>query len=440
MTMRPSDVVAPWHLRSPGGGAPCNYLFVRGENHCNGQRFVKWNTAPQIGLLRRIASAPPTEGTSVPITYTVNTNPYSACLATADEISAFNKKEKQSISTTATQKVIKQQNTNPHYQTIRLMLVHQTKPLAKGKAKAKAAEASAITSGATKRVRLNDYAEFVQELDKLKRKDVKKVHGLLCNTEAILKVPVALFDELGQYDLSGEATVSTNPALKDSFVRLANLWASLTDPSIKVIYDRDVSEPFLKPMAIRSLADKMKTHPGYAYVRLLGHGTGSQAYACIKNDGFGFSLKSAARHGQAFGTGVYLAAEVAPTFGYAGAGDKNPRPPIARKGSCVFAMVLCERKCVYQPTNYTTSATFLTSLDPSYSARLEAAMRNGDQQLVKSICNDQKIEEDNGTMSQNEFKMITFSSSTGMPNCAVCTELRYLFALGGAMVPSDVPR
>ena len=72
MTMRPSDVVAPWHLRSPGGGAPCNYLFVRGENHCTGQRFVKWNTAPQIGLLRRIAYAPPTEGTSVPITYTVN--------------------------------------------------------------------------------------------------------------------------------------------------------------------------------------------------------------------------------------------------------------------------------------------------------------------------------------------------------------------------------
>lgn len=60
--LRPSDTVAPWHLRSPGGGAPCNYLFVRGEPLSTGQSFAKWNTVPQTKLLRRIAATPPPHG------------------------------------------------------------------------------------------------------------------------------------------------------------------------------------------------------------------------------------------------------------------------------------------------------------------------------------------------------------------------------------------
>ena len=62
-TMRPSDVVAPWHLRSPGGGVPCNYLFVRGEPPLTEAKgaFIKWNTTAQAELLRRVASTPPAE-------------------------------------------------------------------------------------------------------------------------------------------------------------------------------------------------------------------------------------------------------------------------------------------------------------------------------------------------------------------------------------------
>ena len=59
--LRPSDVVAPWHVRSPGGFTPCNYLFVRPEAPLAEADFVKWNTTAQAEQLRRIASAPPAE-------------------------------------------------------------------------------------------------------------------------------------------------------------------------------------------------------------------------------------------------------------------------------------------------------------------------------------------------------------------------------------------
>ena len=61
--LRPSDVVAPWHVRSPGGLRPCSYLFVRPEAPLTEaeEPFIKWNTTAQAELLRRIASAPPTE-------------------------------------------------------------------------------------------------------------------------------------------------------------------------------------------------------------------------------------------------------------------------------------------------------------------------------------------------------------------------------------------
>jgi hypothetical protein len=61
--LRPSDVVAPWHVRSPGGSTPCNYLFIRPEPPLTeaDESFVKWNTTAQAELLRRIASAPPAE-------------------------------------------------------------------------------------------------------------------------------------------------------------------------------------------------------------------------------------------------------------------------------------------------------------------------------------------------------------------------------------------
>lgn len=72
-TMRASDVVAPWHLRSLGAGAPCNYLFVRGEAPIAGrgagqmpaseaeEPFIKFNSLTQAALLRRIAITPPAQ-------------------------------------------------------------------------------------------------------------------------------------------------------------------------------------------------------------------------------------------------------------------------------------------------------------------------------------------------------------------------------------------
>lgn len=65
--MRPYDVVAPWHLRAPGGGEACSYLFVRGESHGNAQSVGKqdrsplgrWNTALQTRLLHLKKDAPP---------------------------------------------------------------------------------------------------------------------------------------------------------------------------------------------------------------------------------------------------------------------------------------------------------------------------------------------------------------------------------------------
>ena len=51
--LRPSDVVAPWHVRSPGGSTPCNYLFIRPEPPLTeaDESFVKWNTTAQAELL-----------------------------------------------------------------------------------------------------------------------------------------------------------------------------------------------------------------------------------------------------------------------------------------------------------------------------------------------------------------------------------------------------
>ena len=61
-----SDTVTSSHVRSPGGGMPCNYLFVRGEHgeshavaQASNQRLVRWNTALQTRLLHRLATAPP---------------------------------------------------------------------------------------------------------------------------------------------------------------------------------------------------------------------------------------------------------------------------------------------------------------------------------------------------------------------------------------------
>ena len=59
--LRPADVVAPWHLRSPGGGKPCSYLFVRGATaQAQSSTYMQtWNTSLQTRMLQRMAAAPP---------------------------------------------------------------------------------------------------------------------------------------------------------------------------------------------------------------------------------------------------------------------------------------------------------------------------------------------------------------------------------------------
>ena len=54
--MRPADTVAPSHLRAPGGGAPCHYLFVRGEQGVD-PTSQAWDTYEQTRLLQRMDSA-----------------------------------------------------------------------------------------------------------------------------------------------------------------------------------------------------------------------------------------------------------------------------------------------------------------------------------------------------------------------------------------------
>lgn len=84
--MQPSDVIAPWHLRSPGKGMPCHYLFVRTETPIAGkgaagqvppseegkgagqkakEPFIKFDNAAQAALLRRITTAPPVQTQSM---------------------------------------------------------------------------------------------------------------------------------------------------------------------------------------------------------------------------------------------------------------------------------------------------------------------------------------------------------------------------------------